>query len=167
MKHYSSSSLLAPLLSLMQHTKLAQFRYVIQTRLFSAQIFIRLLSCYTFINRLPLPSTLHSCIRISTSLISLNNNFGTLTYAHGCFRLDYPPYHEQSEIQRWNIVIPRLTTNDRVFATPQLNDQKSYGNQCCTCYVVLLLESYLNMFRGVPAISLSDWSFTYITPLIE
>jgi hypothetical protein len=58
----------------------------------------RLLSCYTFINRLPLPSTLHSCIRTLTSLLSLNSSLGTLTYAHGCFRLDYPPYHEQSEI---------------------------------------------------------------------
>jgi hypothetical protein len=43
---------------------------------------------------LPLPSTLHSCIGVLTSLILLNIYFGTLTYAHGCFRLDHPPYHE-------------------------------------------------------------------------
>ena len=64
---------------------------------FSAPNSIRLLRCYTFIKRLPLPSTLHSRFRKKTSLISLNNYFGTLMSVNGCFRLDCSPYHEQSE----------------------------------------------------------------------
>jgi len=85
---------------------------------FSALSSIRLLRCYTFIKRLPLPSTLHSCIWRITSLISLNNHFGTLIHAHGCFRFDYPPYHEQSEYLPSIYVIPRLTFKGRILRPP-------------------------------------------------
>jgi len=57
-------------------------------------------------------------VRIITSLFSLNHCFGTLLYAHGCFRLDYPPYHEQSEISVPIYVIPRLTTNGKASRPP-------------------------------------------------
>jgi len=132
----------------------------------------RLLSCYTIIKRWLLPSTLYSCIRTTTSLFSLNHYFGTLFYAHGCFRLDYPPYHEQSEFSASIHVIPRLTTNGKVSQPPNyalslaaITAKLEYGNQCCTC-VNLAKESYLYMFRGVPAISQSDWPFTYNPQLI-
>lgn len=66
-----------------------------------------------------LPSSLHSCIERITSLISLNNHFGTLIHAHGCFRLDYPPYHEQSEFLLSIYVIPRFSCKGRIFTSPK------------------------------------------------
>jgi len=109
----------------------------------------RLLSCYTIIKRWLLPSTLYSCIRTTTSLFSLNHYFGTLFYAHGCFRLDYPPYHEQSEFSAPIHVIPRLTTNGKVSQPP------NYA-------LSLLLKINLSMaISAVPAWILLE-SHTYI-----
>lgn len=49
---------------------------------------------------------------------------------------------------------------------PKLRFPKlKYGNQCCTC-VNLLKGPYLYTFRGIPAISQSDWPFTYNPQLI-
>ena len=40
----------------------------------------------------------------NTSLVSLNNNFGTLTLVLGCFPLDIQPYRTMSDYS-----IPRMT----------------------------------------------------------
>ena len=87
---------------------------------FSALNSIRLLRCYTIIKRQRLPSSLYSCIQRVTSFVSLNNHLGTLIHAHGCFRFDCPPYHEQSEYLLSIYVIPRLISNGRVATPPNL-----------------------------------------------
>jgi len=38
--------------------------------------------------------------QIKTFLISLNNNFGTLTFVLGCFPFDIQPYHSMSDHSR-------------------------------------------------------------------
>jgi hypothetical protein len=50
-------------------------------------------------------------------------------YAHGCFRFDCPPYHEQSEYLLSIYVIPRLISNGRVATPPNLTCVKytEYG----------------------------------------
>lgn len=51
-------------------------------------------------------------------------------YAHGCFRFDCPPYHEQSEYLLSIYVIPRLISNGRVATPPNLTCVKytEYGS---------------------------------------
>lgn len=48
---------------------------------------------------------------------------------------------------------------------PKSYNRLKYGNQCCT-RVNLTRESYLYMFHCIPAISWSDWPFTYNPQLI-
>lgn len=134
------------------------------------QHFFRLLSCYTFIKSWPLPSSLDSCIRSITSLLSLNHHFGTFFYVHGCFRLDCPPYHEQSEIPVSIHVVLSLTSNGRTITSPNktvLWLESAVWRSVLYPHESSTRESYLNMFRGIPAISLSDWPFTYNPRFIE
>lgn len=92
----------------------------------------------------------------------------------GCFRLDYPTYHEQSEYLLIIYVIPRLASNGKIFTSPQLEQKKEIififkkrnyfylsllGIQCCTT-INLRQMSYLHMFRRKPASTRSDWHFT-------
>ena len=46
-----------------------------------------------------------------TSLISLNNNFGTLTLVLGCFPLDIQPYRTMSDYSRFIIALPSANTH--------------------------------------------------------
>jgi hypothetical protein len=49
---------------------------------------------------------------IKTFLISLNNNFGTLTtFVLGCFPFDIQPYHSMSDNSRSIFAIPSLHTH--------------------------------------------------------
>jgi len=48
---------------------------------------------------------------IKTFLISLNNNFGTLTLVLGCFPFDIQPYHSMSDNLRFIFAIPSLHTH--------------------------------------------------------
>jgi hypothetical protein len=102
---------------------------------------------------------------LNTSLVSLNNNFGTLTLVLGCFPLDIQPYRTMSDCS-----IPHLTKKvnffcylsslpfrvqiltDKVFTTPRCvqiyHIFKWYNclrSQFCTCYDVTqtLLTSYM------------------------
>lgn len=47
----------------------------------------------------------------NTSLISLNNNFGTLTLVLGCFPLDIQPYRTMSDYSLFIIALPRANTH--------------------------------------------------------
>lgn len=80
-------------------------------------------------------SSLYSCIQRVTSFISLNNHFGTLIYAHGCFRFDCPPYHEQSEYLPSIYVIPRLISNGRVATPPNLTCVKTQSMEFIVLYL--------------------------------
>lgn len=40
--------------------------------------------------------------------------------AHGCFRFDYTPYHEQSEFLLTIYVIPRFAYKGRIFRPPKI-----------------------------------------------
>ena len=46
-----------------------------------------------------------------TSLISLNNNFGTLTLVLGCFPLDIQPYRTMSESSKSITALPRANSH--------------------------------------------------------
>ena len=46
-----------------------------------------------------------------TSLISLNNNFGTLTLVLGCFPLDIQPYRTMSDYSIFIIALPSANTH--------------------------------------------------------
>jgi len=48
---------------------------------------------------------------LKTILISLNNNFGTLTLVLGCFPFDIQPYHSMSDNLRFIFVISSLQTH--------------------------------------------------------
>jgi len=47
---------------------------------------------------------------IKTFLISLNNNFGTLTLVLGCFPFDIQPYHSMSDNSKSIFAISSLQT---------------------------------------------------------
>ncbi len=48
---------------------------------------------------------------IETSLISLSNNFGTLTLVLGCFPLDIQPYRTMSDYSIFIIALPSANTH--------------------------------------------------------
>jgi hypothetical protein len=72
---------------------------------------------------------------ITTSLISLNNNFGTLlTLVLGCFPLDIQPYRTMSDYSTFRIIsdifaIPIRQHSDRVLADPPMCTKQLF----CQC----------------------------------
>lgn len=125
---------------------------------FSVLNSIRLLRCYTIIKRQRLPSSLYSCIQRVTSFVSLNNHLGTLIHAHGCFRFDCPPYHEQSEYLLSIYVIPRLISNGRVATPPNLTCAITQSME----FIVLYLhKSKKNIIVSVILKNVS-WNISYL-----
>lgn len=106
-----------------------------------------------------LPSSLHSCIERITSLISLNNHFGTLIHAHGCFRLDYPPYHEQSEFLLSIYVIPRFSCKGRIFTSPKRLTILLVSFMHAECCTSINLSRQINIFP----IGLVEVILTYVS----
>jgi hypothetical protein len=64
-------------------------------------------------------------------------------YAHGCFRFDCPPYHEQSEYLLSIYVIPRLISNGRVATPPNLTCVKTQSME----FIVLYLHKSYFVFN--------------------
>jgi hypothetical protein len=56
---------------------------------------------------------------IKTFLFSLNNNFGTLTLALGCFPFDIQPYHSMSDNSRFILSVPSYKPTGKIFTIPQ------------------------------------------------
>jgi len=65
-------------------------------------------------------------------------------YAHGCFRFDCPPYHEQSEYLLSIYVIPRLISNGRVATPPNLTCVKTQSME----FIVLYLHKSYFVFNS-------------------
>ena len=57
---------------------------------------------------------------LNTSLLSLNNNFGTLTLVLGCFPLDIQPYHTMSDYSIIIIALPIHQLTDKTFRSPDV-----------------------------------------------
>jgi hypothetical protein len=56
---------------------------------------------------------------IETFLISLDNNFGTLTFVLGCFPFDIQPYHSMSDNSRFILSVPSYKPTGKIFTIPQ------------------------------------------------
>ena len=56
---------------------------------------------------------------IKTFLISLNNNFGTLTFVLGCFPFDIQPYHSMSDNSRYIVPFRVYILTGKIFTIPQ------------------------------------------------
>lgn len=80
----------------------------------------------------------------NTTLISLNNNLGTLlTLVLGCFPLDIQPYRTMSDDSILIITLSRQILTDKIFTIPQC-PQITYfiyalcmRLEFCTCYDVI------------------------------
>jgi len=85
-------------------------------------------------------------------------------YAHGCFRFDCPPYHEQSEYLLSIYVIPRLISNGRVATPPNLTCVKTQSME----FIVLYLHKSYFVFNLIKKNQVSvilknvSWNISYL-----